>query len=132
MDKPGSISASSTTKTIPNTSTTEPQQQQQPPVDRRTSLLSTSPLSTLAINTGASPKIKKNTSLANSLNSSPMRIAGDTTVPLRVQRKWDPPILGPLPPGFLRLASNEVNTQYSNSYFFNEFCVLATHGLRYS
>lgn len=111
MDKSGSIIASST-KTIPNAAITETQNAQ-PPVDRRTSLLSTSPLSTIAINTGASPKIKKNTTLANSLNTSPMRIAGNT-VPLRVQRKWDPPILGPLPPGFLRLASNEVKNQHLN------------------
>lgn len=37
-------------------------------------------------------------------------------LPLRVQRKWNPPMLGPLPPGFLRLISSEVSVSHNQSY----------------
>lgn len=88
-----------------------------------TSLMGTSP--SLVSSTGASPKIKKGILTSSSQNASPMRgavhsgIAGcDTveTLPLRVQRKWNPPMLGPLPPGFLRLTSSEVSFSQNQSY----------------
>lgn len=87
----------------------------------RPSLLSTSPLAVAntAINTGASPKIKKNILSSNNTltNASPNRIvnAGSEHLPLRVQKKWEPPLLGPLPPGFLRLSLNEVSVSLSAS-----------------
>ncbi|XP_055378618.1 CUE domain-containing protein 1 [Condylostylus longicornis] len=65
-------------------------------------LLSTSPLpsnlGTNLINTGASPKIKCNKSLT-SPTGSPVNSARDT----EGKRKWNPPLLSPLPPSFLRL-----------------------------
>ena len=77
--------------------------------ERKSSLLlSTSPLqSILATNTGASPKIKKNVQIST---PSPLDLI-DSAMSVeskRAQRKWDPPMLGPLPPGFLRLTSSEV------------------------
>lgn len=80
------------------------------PIDSepRSLLLSTSPVTAVTAtnntNTGASPKIKKNT-CGNSLNASPMRATECAAV-----RKWNPPILGPLPPGFLRLGPSDVGT----------------------
>lgn len=54
--------------------------------DKRTTHLSTSP-------TGASPKIRKPVVAVNAMAS-----------PARKPKRWDPPILGPLPPSFLRIA----------------------------
>lgn len=88
------------------------------------SLLSSSPLtgSLLAQTTGASPKIKKplagsSGSKTNSPRRGPQQstsIASDTEhQPLRLNRRWNPPMLGPLPAGFLRLPV-EVNIYFDN------------------
>lgn len=67
-------------------------------------LLSTSPKSTAL---GASPKIKKSPGSSSATNSPRAVIVGAT---LREDnkpvagRKWNPPLLGPLPPTFLRLS----------------------------
>lgn len=60
--------------------------------DKRTVQLSTSPT------TGASPKIRKPTVSGGSVTASP------STANSRRPKRWDPPILGPLPPSFLRIA----------------------------
>lgn len=69
--------------------------------EKRTVLLSSSPVPSL-IKTGASPKVKKSV-------SAPSNAVDDGTSPvhaesLRSQKKWDPPMLGPLPPTFLRIS----------------------------
>lgn len=56
-------------------------------------LLSSSPQNAILINTGASPKVKKS---PPSLQSTPIKNG---------KKKWNPPLLGPLPPGFLRLSN---------------------------
>lgn len=58
--------------------------------DKRATHLSTSP-------TGASPKIRKPTAaIVGTVGSA-------TASPVRRPKRWDPPILGPLPPNFLRI-----------------------------
>ncbi|XP_062553258.1 CUE domain-containing protein 1 [Armigeres subalbatus] len=68
-------------------------------------LLSTSP-KTSAL--GASPKIKKSPGSSSATNS-PRAVIGsnarDGDKPV-ANRKWNPPLLGPLPPTFLRLAGS--------------------------
>lgn len=110
LDKPGNMTPS---KTVLNTPISTNILDLDDIDGGHNSLLSTSPLAatTTAINTGASPKIKKNILGNNTtqLNASLHRVtAGAEQLPLRVQKKWEPPMLGPLPPGFLRLSSTEV------------------------
>ncbi|XP_055685943.1 CUE domain-containing protein 1 [Lutzomyia longipalpis] len=57
--------------------------------EKQTILLSTSPANLTS--TGASPKVKK-------ASTSPEGAAG-------MRKRWDPPILSPLPPTFLRIAN---------------------------
>lgn len=68
-------------------------------------LLSTSPKSTAL---GASPKIKKSPGSASTTNSPRAIVVGATLrepdSKLIANRKWNPPLLGPLPPTFLRLS----------------------------
>lgn len=78
--------------------------------------------------TGASPKVKM--SQMPDLHN-PATVACDLTTSSMVKRKWNPPMLGPLPPTFLRLSLNEVISHLfdqririhsSLNYFFsNEF-----------
>lgn len=73
-------------------------------LDRRADLLlgTTPPGANSLIGSGASPKIKKNVLSVNSScspNASPAR--KDSA---RINKKWDPPMLGPLPANFLRLS----------------------------
>ncbi|XP_058838188.1 CUE domain-containing protein 1 isoform X2 [Topomyia yanbarensis] len=77
-------------------------------------LLSTSPKSTAL---GASPKIKK--SLGSSSVTNSPRIITVGTVNARegdkapISRKWNPPMVGPLPPTFLRLSGEASrNTEF--------------------
>lgn len=74
-------------------------------------LLSTSPKSTAL---GASPKIKKSPG-SSSVTSSPRAtvIGAVTTDKSPANRRWNPPMLGPLPPTFLRLNSEACrNTEF--------------------
>lgn len=68
-------------------------------------MLSTSPKSTAL---GASPKIKKSPGSSSVTNSPRAVVAGSASGAREVEkmanRKWNPPMLGPLPPTFLRLA----------------------------
>lgn len=67
--------------------------------EKRIPLLNTAPM---VVSTGASPKVKK----VNSVNSPvPSPARGDS---VKLQKKWDPPLLGPLPPTFLRIALPEL------------------------
>lgn len=68
--------------------------------EKRTVLLSSSPVPSL-IKTGASPKVKKGGSLIPNASEGSNQARAES---LRSQRKWDPPILGPLPPTFLRIS----------------------------
>ncbi|KAJ6637580.1 39S ribosomal protein L9, mitochondrial, partial [Pseudolycoriella hygida] len=78
-------------------------------------------------NTGASPKVKK-PSLNSSNNSSPLKNSDRNTT--KSNKKWNPPMLGPLPPGFLRLSGCEPRADYDipdeqfalmlNEHFQNE------------
>lgn len=90
---------------INNTNTTilsSPMPLQTP--ERRTPSLNTPPPNVLpsgVLNTGASPKIKKSlNSTTNSPVPSPLKgvenVKGNS-------KKWDPPLLGPLPQSFLRI-----------------------------
>lgn len=64
------------------------------------------------LSTGASPKIKKIILPAYTKNPNPIRKIDEPQQQqqqsLRIQRKWDPPLLSPLPSNFLRLSSIEV------------------------
>ncbi|XP_053683211.1 CUE domain-containing protein 1 [Sabethes cyaneus] len=77
-------------------------------------LLSTSPKSTAL---GASPKIKKSPGSTSATSSPRTLVIG--AVPSReaekspANRRWNPPMLGPLPPSFLRLNSDACrNTEF--------------------
>ncbi|XP_058465433.1 CUE domain-containing protein 1 [Malaya genurostris] len=77
-------------------------------------LLSTSPKSTAL---GASPKIKKSPGSSSATNSPRIVAVGALNVreadkPI-ANRKWNPPMLGPLPPTFLRLSGEASrNTEF--------------------
>lgn len=68
--------------------------------------LSTSPKSSAL---GASPKIKKSPGSSSSVTNSPRNVPGGGVVGVvqpdkgQTSRRWNPPLLGPLPPTFLRL-----------------------------
>lgn len=68
-------------------------------------LLSTSPKSSAL---GASPKIKKSPGSTSATSSPRSIVAGASSIresEKSANRRWNPPMLGPLPPTFLRLSS---------------------------
>lgn len=61
---------------------------------------------TAAVTTGASPKVKLSSQMPDLHN--PATVACDLSAASKGNRKWNPPMLGPLPPTFLRLAIHDV------------------------
>lgn len=97
LDKPGST---------PNKSALNMAKESEISIESGSSLLR--PVATVT-NTGASPKIKKPT-FTSSNSSSPLKSSDRSTT--KAHKKWNPPMLGPLPPGFLRLSGCEPRTDY--------------------
>lgn len=62
---------------------------------------------------GASPKVKM--SQMPDLHN-PATVACDLSTSSIVKRKWNPPMLGPLPPTFLRLSMHEVIIQLHRDF----------------
>jgi hypothetical protein len=65
--------------------------------------------------TGASPKVKKitNPTAVASPSRSTQLVAPVDSKALRYQKKWEPPLLGPLPPTFLRItAAAELRSEF--------------------
>lgn len=77
---------------------------------------SPSKVTRIASNTGASPKIRKiaqNPVLADKSIDSNTPFASTSQ---RVLRRWEPPLLGPLPPMFLRISPSEVSQSHIDEF----------------
>lgn len=105
LDKPGSTPNKSLNAT----------KESEISVESGSSLLRPAALATVA-STGASPKVKKPI-FSSSNSSSPLKSSDRSTT--KTNKKWNPPMLGPLPPGFLRLSGCEVMSIATMNEFVN-------------